>query len=357
MDGMDGTTDHMEGMMTPWLHFVGGDYLLFKSWHPSSPGAIAGACIGLALLALLERWLSGVRAILDRRWKLSALAQMSMREAGNAASAHCVSAQDKDVDFGDDDVNNTARQPDASSRTRSRVYPPFILSHDVPRGIIHAIQALLAYVLMLVIIAALSVASAHFQLQYPVPRGPFVEPDEVNFCDTPQDGYNTAASNRSEFPLSGGFISLNSEHPKFTVGLIVSTAQNPNNFANFSTAVNFFQSTGEGPFCFPVDLSAAGISGVGDGANATLQVVFDGGDGKLYQCADVTLSSNFNVPSNVSCSNSTGTSTSSGSSASSTSPSGTSGGASPTGTANSATSLSAMYISAFLSVLGAALVV
>lgn len=30
------------------------------------------------------------------------------------------------------------------------------------------------------------------------------------------DGYNTASSNRTAFPLSGGFYSLNSEHPRWT---------------------------------------------------------------------------------------------------------------------------------------------
>ena len=45
----------------------------------------------------------------------------------------------------------------------------------------------------------------------------------------------------------------------------------------------FFQVTGEGAFCFPVDLKAAGLDGVQDGTNVTLQFVFDGGDGELFQ--------------------------------------------------------------------------
>ena len=48
-------------------------------------------------------------------------------------------------------------------------------------------------------------------------------------------------------------------------------------------AVPFFETTGEGLFCIDLDLATSGISGVKDGANVTLQLIFDGGDGQLYQ--------------------------------------------------------------------------
>ena len=74
------------------------------------------------------------------------------------------------------------------------------------------------------------------------------------------------------------------------VGAILATVQNPENFTvfedssgNFQMAVPFFETTGEGLFCIDLDLNATGISGVKDGANVTLQLVFDGGDDKLYQ--------------------------------------------------------------------------
>lgn len=53
----------------PYLHFTGGDYLYFKSWHPSSHGAIAGASIALVILALLERLLYATRGAMDARWR------------------------------------------------------------------------------------------------------------------------------------------------------------------------------------------------------------------------------------------------------------------------------------------------
>ncbi|KAG1889385.1 hypothetical protein F4604DRAFT_1712116 [Suillus subluteus] len=141
---------------------------------------------------------------------------------------------------------------------------------------------------------------AHFQMQYPIPRGPFVEDSEPTFCD----GYTNAVNNRTIFPLSNGIINMNSEHPLWTAEVIVSTYQNPDNFSDFNsssgyqTVVPFFQQSGEGLYCFPIDLAAAAVnvSGIEDGANVTIQVLFNGGDGNLYQCADLTLSSNMTAP-------------------------------------------------------------
>lgn len=59
----------MNIMMVPYLHFTGGDFLFFKSWHPSSHGAIAGACIGLVFLAVIERWIHGIRGLLEDVWR------------------------------------------------------------------------------------------------------------------------------------------------------------------------------------------------------------------------------------------------------------------------------------------------
>lgn len=112
---------------------------------------------------------------------------------------------------------------------------------------------------------------------------------------------------------------------------MISTVSNPNNFANFTDskgnyqmAVNYFSTSGEGEFCAPINISAAGIDGIKDGANVTLQFVFSAGDGNLYQvsrtslstkheltnarvyhqCADVTLSEDeTDIPSDVTCKN------------------------------------------------------
>lgn len=63
------STNGVETSMIPWLHFTGGDHLLFKSLTPSSKGAIAGACIVLVVLALFERWVAARRGVLEARWR------------------------------------------------------------------------------------------------------------------------------------------------------------------------------------------------------------------------------------------------------------------------------------------------
>lgn len=75
-----------------------------------------------------------------------------------------------------------------------------------------------------------------------------------------------------------------------SVGILLSTVQDPTSFDNFTNSTggqqlvrDFASASGEGGFCIPLNLSAAGISGVTDGANVTIQLVYNGGDGTLYQ--------------------------------------------------------------------------
>ena len=60
-----------------------------------------------------------------------------------------------------------------------------------------------------VLLALAATVVAHFQLESPPPRGPFVEDDEPTFCD----GYTSVASPRVQFPLSTTNIVLNSGTP------------------------------------------------------------------------------------------------------------------------------------------------
>ncbi|KAI9572658.1 hypothetical protein HD554DRAFT_2061866 [Boletus coccyginus] len=189
-----------------------------------------------------------------------------------------------------------------------------------------------------------AVADAHFQLQYPLPRGPFVEDSEVTFCD----GYTNAVSNRTAFPISNGVINLNSEHPTWTVGVIISTIQNPTSFLDFNSSsgyqlvVPYFQTSGEGGYCFPINIAASGVSGIQDGANVTIQIIYNGGDEQLYQCADLMLSANATVPSDATttCTNVTASTTAS----------------SPTATASSAAGKNMVTISGVSAVVLAGLV-
>ena len=54
--------------MTPWLHFTSGDTLLFQNWVPTGPGPVFGACIGLFMLAIVDRWLAAVRRFMEIWW-------------------------------------------------------------------------------------------------------------------------------------------------------------------------------------------------------------------------------------------------------------------------------------------------
>jgi hypothetical protein len=74
------------------------------------------------------------------------------------------------------------------------------------------------------------------------------------------------------------------------VGILLSTVQDPTSFDNFTNssggqqlARNFASASGTGGFCIPLNLSSAGISGVADGANVTIQLLFNGGDDSLFQ--------------------------------------------------------------------------
>lgn len=69
--------------------------------------------------------------------------------------------------------------------------------------------------------------------------------------------------------------------------------------------MDFGTITGQGEFCFNVDVAGLGVAGVANGSVATIQVEFNGGDGTLFQCADVVLRTDFAVPANVTCANST----------------------------------------------------
>ncbi|KAG7099452.1 hypothetical protein E1B28_001303 [Marasmius oreades] len=137
----------MMSMMTPWLHFnSSSDTLLLQSWQPKSSGAIAGACIGLVVVCLLERWLSGIRAVMEAYWRnriLVITGTEKKNESSEASSEKCC-ASGPVIDSVEEQSSKPLR-----TTTFSRTLPPFILTHDIPRGLLYAVQALLGYILML----------------------------------------------------------------------------------------------------------------------------------------------------------------------------------------------------------------
>ncbi|TBU35037.1 Ctr copper transporter [Dichomitus squalens] len=168
--------------MIPWLHFTSGDKLLFEAWQPSSKGAIAGACIGLLLFAIFERWVNGMRGVLEAQWKKQCVPRSLHTwlyvDAIHAAVPRALAAMSSpasrdECHSSDPSFQNPSNSPDSKSamldgveevevnplatkaarrpQRSSRMIPPFIPSHDVPRGALFAFQALLFYVLMLAV--------------------------------------------------------------------------------------------------------------------------------------------------------------------------------------------------------------
>ncbi|KAJ9101117.1 hypothetical protein QFC21_003335 [Naganishia friedmannii] len=154
---------------------------------------------------------------------------------------------------------------------------------------------LASHVLASLILAPL--ALAHYTLDYPASRG-FVDENEVNFCG----GFTQPSSSRTPFPLSGNApVQWDSHHAIGTVGIYISTAANPTNWSDFSTTMAKSWFTGPtGAACTNIDMSTLNMN-LTNGSLVTIQMVANGGDGNLYQCADLILLSDYTVPSNETC--------------------------------------------------------
>lgn len=165
-----------------------------------------------------------------------------------------------------------------------------------------------------VLVAALVSIQAvlgHYTVTYPNSRG-F---DETKEPTAPCGGFDTVGT-RTPFPLKGGFVEIDSGHTSYSyvVNLLVDNAPTTADFSN-STA-NVQVATGSRSYPQAACLSLDDLSKNSEakaGANATIQVVYNGGDGALYQCIDVTLADNVGNWNNSMCTNADGSSTSAGS--------------------------------------------
>lgn len=133
--------------------------------------------------------------------------------------------------------------------------------------------------LAITLISMQSLALAHFTLKYPSSRG-F---DENTEPTAPCGGFDTASTTqRVQMPLKGSFIEIDSGHTSYTY-LINALPKNNPTTADFTSA-NLVQVAQGGrnypqaaclPIAFGDNLKA--------NTNVTLQVVYNGGDGLLYQ--------------------------------------------------------------------------
>ncbi|OCH86241.1 CTR copper uptake transporter [Obba rivulosa] len=140
---MDGSMSLAVGEMLPYLHFTPGDMLWFLGWVPESTGAMVGTCIGLFLLALVERWIAACGAVMEAHWRKSA----RIAQADRADTKLPVSTRP------DPKCPNSSSSSIATVRSTvtMRGAPPFILAHDLSRGIVHATQSTLKFAFMLVV--------------------------------------------------------------------------------------------------------------------------------------------------------------------------------------------------------------
>lgn len=151
----DSTSTMMTMMMTPYLHFTGGDALFFKQLTPDSKGAIAGAATVLFFLALLERYVVAKRVSMEARWRQRLkiyIIRIKMqtncyRRAKAIANERIVLLRSSD----EDQFTKSGELAIVGTIARTRIIPPFILSHDASRGAIHALQSLIHFGLMLAV--------------------------------------------------------------------------------------------------------------------------------------------------------------------------------------------------------------
>ncbi|KAJ3175693.1 hypothetical protein HDU87_005836 [Geranomyces variabilis] len=139
----------------------------------------------------------------------------------------------------------------------------------------------------LLLAAFAGVAQAHFTLDSPQTRGM----DEDKEPTAPCGGFDTISNPRQNFPISGGVIKLTSEHTTastkffFVSGAAPAAADFTNSSLSHSAAADLAITKAGPTQSATVNLSS--FAKVGD--VGTIQLIFNGGDGNLFQCSDVML--------------------------------------------------------------------
>jgi len=149
-NGMDMNMDQGMSMnmgnMLMYLHFTIGDNLWFFGWAPGTAGAMAGACIGLFMLAIAERWVVAMRGVIEEHWSMHAQIVLSNKLNKTSSMAASTPSEER---------TNPSSLDAAQSRFgwlwHHAQAPPFILAHDIPRGILQIVIASINFLLMLTV--------------------------------------------------------------------------------------------------------------------------------------------------------------------------------------------------------------
>jgi hypothetical protein len=169
-NGMDMSMDQgmamNSGNMLMYLHFTIGDNLWFLGWAPNTAGAMVGACIGLFMLAMAERWLVHVRGVMEEHWSMRSVlplcphtfccsvaqlfpsctwlysAQIALSNKLNSTTSASLEGHTK---------SSSGDSADPRPGGLRHNLPPFILAYDIPRGIFEVVIATINFVLMLTV--------------------------------------------------------------------------------------------------------------------------------------------------------------------------------------------------------------
>ncbi|KAF8648971.1 hypothetical protein AX16_006085 [Volvariella volvacea WC 439] len=119
-----------------YFHFNPPDTLWFRDWVPRSSGAMVGACIGLFLLAVVERFISCMAVV-----------------SGQALTNRIIPISQEALVPDTDEGNRVVIPPPPSLRSlmKPKYASPFKLVEEIPHTILHITQLSLHYVLMLAV--------------------------------------------------------------------------------------------------------------------------------------------------------------------------------------------------------------
>ncbi|KAH7882638.1 Ctr copper transporter family-domain-containing protein [Phlebopus sp. FC_14] len=132
------------GNMLPYLHFTPGDTLWFLGWVPHTKGAMVGACIGIFLFAILERWISACRSLMELHWSTR------YPSAQLISTRILIQLKRENITIADK-LHTSSTQRLSGIHKFRRLAPPFIPAHDITRGVVFAAHALLGYLFMLTV--------------------------------------------------------------------------------------------------------------------------------------------------------------------------------------------------------------
>ncbi|KAG8215359.1 Ctr copper transporter family-domain-containing protein [Butyriboletus roseoflavus] len=127
---MDVPMDLAVGQMLPYVHFTPGDTVWILGWVPSSAGSMVGTCIGVFLLAMLERWLAACLELAEQHW---------------AERANIMALEKSDVS------SLSSSSSPSAKKSKWLQLPPFVPEFDITRGVLFTAHAFIRVLLMLIV--------------------------------------------------------------------------------------------------------------------------------------------------------------------------------------------------------------